>query len=66
MSATTTPQIRTAVIRPGDMVRLVGGPACWLEVVDTSDPALLTLAAPNGCQLKCGRQTISEVSRPAR
>lgn len=59
----TTPRIQIATVRPGDMVRIVGGPACWLEVIDTSDPSLLTLAAPNGCQLKCGRQTVAEISR---
>lgn len=62
----TTPRIQPATVRPGDMVRLVGGPTCWLEVIDANDPALLTLAAPNGCQLKAGRQTISEIARPPR
>lgn len=63
MNSTTTPQIQVATIRPGDHVRLVGGPTCWLEVIDANDPARLTLAAPNGVQLKCGRQTVAEISR---
>ncbi len=62
----TTPQIRTATIKPGDHVRLAGGPSIWLTVEDVSDPALVTLRAPGGALVKAGRQTISEVSRPAR
>lgn len=53
-------------IRIGDAVRLAGGPAVWLEVIDTSDPALLTLRAPAGQLLKAGRATVSEVHRPAK
>lgn len=56
-------RIEAATVKEGDHVKLSGGPNCWLEVVDCSDPALLTLAAPNGVQLKCGRQTVAEVAR---
>lgn len=59
----TTRRLQVMNIREGDHVRLVGGPACWLEVVDATDPALLTLAAPGGIQLKAGRATVAEVTR---
>lgn len=62
----TTKKLEPATLRVGDHVRLVGGPSCWLEVMETTDPALITLAAPNGVQIKAGRQTVSEISRRPR
>ena len=45
-------------IRVGDRVYLTNMPVMPLTVIDTSDPALVTLRAPNGMTLKAGRETI--------
>lgn len=50
-------------IQVGDAVKLAGGPSCWLEVVSTDDPSLLTLRAPSGVEVKAGRQTVAEIHR---
>jgi hypothetical protein len=47
-------------IRLGDRVRLKGMAAA-LEVIDITDPALVTLRAPNGATLKAGRLAVVPV-----
>ena len=48
--------------KPGDQVVVKGwSPGDVLEVVDTSDPALLTLHTPGGAQLKVGRLACERV-----
>lgn len=42
-------------IKPGDRVYLQNMPVLALQVIDTSDPALIVLRAPNGATLKAGR-----------
>ena len=45
-------------IRTGDHVYLENMPVMALEVIDTSDPALIVLRSPNGATLKAGRKTV--------
>lgn len=52
-------------IRLGDHVFLQNTPVMPLEVIDTSDPALIVLRAPNGAVLKAGRKTVIRVERGA-
>lgn len=49
-------------IRPGERVYVQEMPVMAQEVIDASDPALVTLQTPSGATLKVGRQTV----RPAR
>jgi hypothetical protein len=53
-------------IRVGDRVYIQGMPVMPLEVIDTSDPALIVLRAPNGATLKAGRKTVIRVETQAR
>ncbi len=46
----------TRQLSPGDQVQLEGVGAC--EVLDNSDPAMLTLVAPSGARLKAGRLAV--------
>lgn len=48
-------------IRIGDRVYLENMPVMPLEVIDITDPALVTLKAPNGATLKVGRRTVIRV-----
>jgi hypothetical protein len=48
-------------IRVGDRVYVQNMPVLPLEVVDTSDPSLIVLRAPNGATLKAGQKTIIKV-----
>lgn len=53
--------VELAQIRPGDHITVSGWPPAHLEVVDASDPALLTIRAPSGAELKIGRQCVGTV-----
>lgn len=47
--------------RTGDQVLVTGWPTSTvLEVVDTSDSALLTLQTPNGATLRVGRLAVTK------
>ena len=48
-------------IRIGDHVYVENMPVMALEVIDTSDPALIVMRAPNGMTLKAGRKTVIRV-----
>ena len=49
----------TKRLHPGDTVHVNGYPC---EVIDTSDPALVTLRTPNGATFKIGRAVLSQSS----
>ena len=50
---------RASILHPGDTVHVNGYPC---EVIDTSDPALVTLRTPNGATFKIGRVELSKSS----
>ena len=49
----------TKRLHPGDTVQVNGSPC---EVIDTSDPALVTLRSQNGATLKIGRAMLGKSS----
>ncbi len=49
----------TKRLHPGDTVQVNGSPC---EVIDTSDPALITLRSQNGATLKIGRVALGQSS----
>lgn len=53
--------VELAQIRPGDHITVAGWPPDHLEVIDTSDRALLTVRAPTGRELKIGRHCVGSI-----
>ncbi len=49
----------TKRLHPGDTVQVNGSPC---EVIDTSDPALITLQTQNGAKLRIGRARLGKSS----
>lgn len=54
-------RIESATIRIGDHVLIAGWPPHALEVIDTTDPALLVVIGPTGRELKVGRLTVAVI-----
>ena len=48
-------------VKVGDKVYIQNMPVMALEVIDTSNPSLIVLRAPNGATLKAGRKTVIRV-----
>lgn len=51
----------TNAIRVGDRILIAGWPPHALEVIDTTDPALLVVIGPTGREFKVGRSTVAAI-----
>ena len=53
-------------IKPGDRVYVQDFPPCALEVVDCSQPSIVTLKSEHGATLKVGRLFVIPASNPGK
>jgi hypothetical protein len=52
-------------VRVGDRVYVQGMPVMSLEVIDCSDPSMITLRAHTGATLRVGRNTVIPATQRA-